>query len=611
MTSRAGESGGRKPITPKVRLSHDLGWYGSSSTQGGQAWQNNGIPVLAAHQLAVRELIDETSPRQALNFGFGGADEVGAANQLTSSPIKSGSSFIQCDLNTTWNVPGGGHARRCWLKFTALPILDPSVVAERRFVAWTGSVGVENAYGAAGWFNHRRFERLAWADFPGSVVSLMRHWTTQKPLKDDDLAFVAGGNVRPSQALADYSHFNDRGQRMIFEEWQRPCIEAFEGGLPFFPYHRYYFNAPTAQTMGGVVGQLAFVGSLTGCALSLSNPDGGPNPDFAIDSGALLTRASATPVKAGITDLLVVVRRGEVVRKCRIQVTIGSLTTQPQIMTLDGHEGLCLWSNDNSGTFDAPSYPAATALQYAGLPQGQTEGSMAFCLHPAASVDGLDAWVYFSFGGHQIRRLTTGAIRVSARDDTGVSFGQLTSGSTAAGGRMTSADGLRWVFYTFSCANDRQRLIVFDDATGATKFDSGNVTLGARPTCALNSLANPSGNARLTWIFGGQSSAFTNTFAGRSGPMWAANREIDFSAPENIALFRTGPASFADLGPAGVVTPVSGPNSGAAVAPYLYLNGHAGDFHEGLNLGTGGPFECWERRDPLGGLPLQGVAVTA
>ncbi len=582
---------------PRVRNdTHDGNFFGSSSTSGGQLEASGNAVTRSRAPADWVGMFTLPGSKVLYNYGVGGVDEAGAQTQMSGAANKAAVAVIQCDLQDGGiNKNGGGHGRMAWLRNTvwdldaggASPLLDASVYSNRRWCAWLGTNAPRA--GGIGWWNDSRFQRLAWAEFPGLVINEVRYWqfapSNGGPRDDAD----KGVMQQPSSLMiADRSHRHDNGYRFTTEAWVLDFWEANQGGLPFFADHRYDVTASTCQTNGGAVVTLAFVGSLTGCTLSLLRADRSPHPDFAINSStAAITRATGTLITRP-QDIFLEVRRGDQVKVYHLELNLSRLTTAPGLSVLDGNFGLTLYSNDNAGSLYAPSYDPANARLFAGLSTGQTEGAVILALRP--DVDGVDMFAFAA--GPFIRRISTNAWRASAVSDGGTAFGQT---STAAVG--TAANGLVYVCYSFSCANNRQQFLVWRDSTAAIIGTGSVTTIGSQTTGQLNPIAFTGVSYNAGFMAGGTSDASLNTWVGGYGLSWACNKEIDWSNSANLALFRSGVGTFVDRGADGSLTIAAGVNAGVSVTPYHYINGQPDEMYKGFNRGTGGDWEPWQKRD--------------
>jgi hypothetical protein len=609
--------------TPRVPLVNKLAVFGSSTSAFGPGSNftdfANGVPGRALADVIKDGLEPAPASTATLgNYAAGGAtrsSHEASADQAVLDGYGNACFILQSEgQNNQYAVQGGGHIAAKWFKNTFRPKFNAAVTAEKRFLAWVGTYGNEWAYGSNTWVNNVQYVQKLWDDFPGQVLSGIRYVQFMpRDGSEQDAADHVTGIIPKSLQIPDRSHGNNQARRLAPKYFLIHAVEAWNGGLPFFPDHYYFVQAATAQTNGGAVCTLGFMGSLAGCTLSLKNADGSPSIDFAIDSAtAAVTRASGTLLMKPV-DLFLEVRRGDQFRAYHLEIGIADLTTTPKLSYLDGNVGTIVWSNDNAGTEEAPNYPVGSTRVWAGLGGGLTEGTFVFLLHPAAPENGgAEPTMYLQYhqNGPQIQRMSSGAVRVSMRDEAGNSFGQQTSGITEATGRVTNADGRRWVIFTFSCPNDRQRLMVVDDATGVVKYNSGAVSLTARANGALNPVPNVA-TAQMLFL-SGFNNAYSNVYRGLHGPRWLAAKEIDMTVAGNMALFRAGAGVLADLGASGAVTPVSGPNAGVAITPYDYWNGHAAELVAGWNRGTGGRHACWQRRQLFGGIRdwARGVPVT-
>jgi hypothetical protein len=599
-----------KPFTPaffyrplpqpkQARALYPTNFFGSSSTSGNQTETESSTPKGQNLAPPISFWLEKmTLPGQIIyNYGVGGTDEVGVQGQMTGAAVKTANAFIQCDLQDGGiNINGGGHGRLAWLYNTvwdrdnagASPLLDASVYTDRRWYGWVGTNGW--AAGSLGWAMDAQFEKLAWAEWPGQIVNETRYWqwAPSSGANDDDADKAL--HQQPSSHMGSpRGHRNGRGYRLTTELWILDAEEALQGGLPFFPDHRYDITAATCQTNGGVVTTLGFTGSLTGCTLRMLRADGSTHPDFAINSGtAAVTRATGTLIKNN-QDIFLEVRKGDRVKIYHLELNLSTLTTAPALSRLDGKFGLSVWCNDNSGTLYAPNYPEATARVLAGLPTGQTEGSCYFVFAPEGP-DNIDMYLFNL--GPSFRRITTGAVRMSMTDDGAQIFGQTTTAAAAL-----AANGLMYGFYSFSCPNNRQQLVLLRDTTNGVVGTGSVTTINSRTTGLLNPIADTGSSFNGGLMFGGSSGPSLNPWIGLAGPQWASNKEIDWSISANRDLVRAGVGTFVDLGASGVITPASGPNAGVPITPYHYFTGQSYDFLAGRNRGTGGDWFSWQIRD--------------
>ncbi|MDP1599028.1 putative Ig domain-containing protein [Phenylobacterium sp.] len=569
----------------------------------------------------------------------GGSTDVAVTAQVNASTDKSATRIIQTDLlmvsggwNSASNV-GSPEQRRNWLKNSILPLLNAGVTAQGRLLSWAGT---EYGWGGVSFFREYRMSRLMWADRPGFVANSLRYWMVAPPLDSTDTAAINNGEIPPSYQVADRSHPNDKGIRYLEQAFVLPFQNSVEAGLPFFPMHRYFSNRSTAQTNGGAVCQLYFSGSLSGCSLALVNLDGSPNTDFAISSSAAVTRSSATVLKRGYYDLLVRVTRAGLMKEYRIGLGIGSIDlSNDDEMFVDGNTWASIDSVDNAGTLDAPSYVNGTSRNFRGVPGGQKQFSLAVRLHPDASTDGQILNIYHQGGGVQLTRQAAGGIRIAVRDDAGATYGQLTGGSTPPTGQVSSVNGRRWVFYSANVESGvlRHRLMVVDDVTGATVFDSGAVAVNAARTSFAQ---NPLASSGLTGIFHAPSLGTSGIYKGKIARFWISNKEVDWTVAANVATMRASAGVVTDLGAAAgnivgdgrsvTITAGAAGSYAGVLTPYFLLSGNGADYMEGINHGSGAGlggaapanaayvggigFETVDRRDWSAVVPTQGLAIT-
>lgn len=609
-----------KRRTPRFGISvTKFAIFGSSSSAPGTTsafttWQN-GAATKGLFAAIKEGLLDLVSPLASKSYAAGGANRTSVAAQAdtaVSESYNNASIIVQCDLQASdFTVVGGGHTAAVWFDGTLRPKFDSTVTSDKRFLAWVGTFGSEQAYASPQWTQNVIFEQKLWDTYPGQVLNMMRYVPFMpRDGGEQDFTELTSGTIPKSLQIPDRSHSNSRGHIAQADACLLAFVEATQGGLPFFTDHYYHVTASTAQTADGVVCTLGFVGSLSGCTLSLTNPDGSTSTEFVINSST----AAVKRAPSGITtlkrpyDLFVNVQRGEFTRAHHIVIGIGNLTTAPSLCHFDGHLGATVWSNDFTGSEAAPTYDSVNGLQWANLPQGQTEGSMVWVIQPDADKDGVQMYLDYEPNGLQVQRQATGAFDLIMKDDSAGSFGSISSGTTEATGRCNNADGVRWVFWSFSCPNNRQRLVIVNDADGVVKRNT-TATVSSKTTGALNGKANPSGTIRQRLLLGGSVNGYSNTYKGMMGPRWKAAKEIDFNDALNRALFRAGAASFVDVGAAGSVVVAAGPNVGVTVSPYDYWDGNAADFVGGRNRGTGGKWQAWQRRVLHGSQPdwTQGV----
>lgn len=604
---------------------YDVSFYGSSSTSGNQ----DGTGVTVATCMA-------TIPgaKEVVNAGVGGSDTslttgVRRAMSDASAIRKAGISIIQYDTND-WPGSAVGIEITKMGEFisSAATLLDPTAIAGRRFAVW---VGTEYGYGSPANTRNRRWQRDLWPIYPGQVINVQEYWA-RAPI---DPAFVvasgtfsgatdttskANGGIPVSYQVLDRSHLLAKGYQFFFESWERDFVEAQEvGGCPFFAIFPYYTVRPTAQTLGGEVVQLNYVGSLSGVSLAVETLEGAAHPHFGVSSSAVLTRTSSTIIKSQFEEFILRVTRNGNTKRYYQKVAIGALTTSPQRKLVDGHTWGTLETNDSSGTQAAPIYDKNTARTWRGLGSGPFyELSIVFDYEPG--IDGDDQYIFFQGSGIQIRRVSSNVMRILFSGADGGSAGSI----SAAG--ATVENGRQYWFYSAKVDSGIYQELIGDVGVAVPRVIAGTPT-PSKPNINLNPLSYAASASQQTYILAnstpGQSNGVTmpttaNTVKGKMGFIWMAAAAIDFSIEANRLLFRSNLSSPIDLGTAdigkhpgdgrSVIVQAGGRglNVGATVTPFLYDRGGAADF--GRNFGTGGDFEVWSRRDPLSSNLLQGVA---
>lgn len=610
------------------RDTFDISWYGSSTTSGNQ----DGTGVSSSTLMA-----GVPGSKGLFNDGVGGSDTsltTGVRKKMSeaSAARKAGTSIIQYDTND-W-VSGGDVGVEIQhigdFISSAVTFLDPAAVSGKRFIAWAGT---EYTYAAPGNTRNRRFQRLLWSQYPGQVLNIQEYWA-RAPIDPTfvapsgpfagatDTTTKANGQVPISYQVADRGHLRAKGYEYFFTSWQKDFVEALEsGGCPFFAIYPYYTTLSTAQTLGGNVVQLAWVGSLSGVTLAVETLEGGAHPHFGISSGAMLTRVSGTVLTRQFEEFVLRVTRNGITKRYYQKVSIGSLTTAPQRKLIDGHMFGSLETNDYGGTLAAPTFNKATCRAWQGLGAGPFyEISIVMDYEP--TTDGDDYYIFYQITGTQLRRTSTNQMRFLFCGDDGVSAGSVSaSGATVAGGRQ-------YWFYSAKVDAAAYQELIGDIGVSAPRTTVNSPT-PTKPNIGLNPLVYTAPKSAQTYVFSnaGPSGANGVTMPSTSGIakakagfIWMAAAAIDFSVEANRLLFRSGLNSPVDLGVAesgkrpgdgrSVIVQAGGRglNVGATITPFFYDRGGAADF--GKNFGTGGDFEVWNRRDPTGADASQGVAVT-
>lgn len=628
-----------------ARNSHPLVTCGSSSSSGNQ----DGTGLTPGGWLATD--VPPESTYAHVIYAQGGAAWSGATvatnvllqvQQMVLDGNGDGTLVIQADTNSYPNSGGGPETRVQQANDTVLGthLAGTGCATDGRYLFWTGS----NPGGALGsailagqpMHDASRQTRLFWSLWPGKAVNRFRAWRRVLARTLVDSTEQLNGQFLFSYEMNDRGHQNARGYHFSEQDLWLPLDEAGNGGLPYFPEHRYFSNASTAQTNGGAVCSLLYFGSLTGCTLRLVGLDLAPCPYFAIDNAGNVT-ATATPVTAGLVDVLLEVVRGPFRRFYPLQIIIGSRDKKANYeMQLDGGQVSTCLSVDNAGTLTSPSFTSGTSRNLrrnGGLAAGGglKRFSIVMRVHCGLSAadDGQQLTI-IGAPGFTVFRTTTNFLRVLVTDDGGTTLGQITS-TTAS----TYAAGRKWLFYSVNLDNSRQRLMLVDDATGTI---NANVTSTPSNTSVnINALAYSASSPRLIGLF--NSSGLTQGFKGKVARVMLFPYEIDWNdataGPLNRALFRAGAGSLTDLesvtvggdGQTFAITAGAAGSDSGNLKPMLALSCHAGDFHHGLAFGDGagtygdepgnaaligGPtFETFEIRDyfGLGTNPTQGVAI--
>jgi hypothetical protein len=566
---------------------------GSSTTSGNQ----DGTGVSRGSLLETRTT---GSAEAVLKEGVSGATTTTTRTQITGSTDRAAASrIIQTDLNgfATSGTPGTPEDRRNWLKTSVIE--DGAVLAGTAALSegrWAAFAGVEYITPT----RISRHARLSWADYPGRFLNIYPMWRWVPSPTAQDIIDIEAGEAPRGFQVAARDHYNQYGYTFLEEQMDGPLARACEGGLPWFPYHVYFSNQSTAQTNGGAVCDLSYVGSVTGCTFALLNEDGSANADFAISvagSTVSVIRASATVLGRGFYDLLLRVEGGGKRHDQRIGLGIGSLTLSHQDkMRVDGNVYGGTESIDNAGTLAAPSYTAGTSRILRGIGL-KTKASMCVYLDPDTASESLQSTILWGNNKFNILRLATGAIRVQFRDDANTAFGQITSGAIA------KSQGGIWVFASCNVSFggtslNRQRLIVIKDSDGSTIYDSGSLTsatLDARTNVALNPVWSTSTDH---YAFCGFKNSGSGVFySGVVGRMMVFDDEIDWSVSGNRACVRSGAGTMTDLSVAatGVVgdgrsiTVTAGASGSASgnLTPVIFPSTNAADFHQGIDFGTG------------------------
>jgi hypothetical protein len=665
---RVADAAARRPVATTaapaspVLNSNNVAINGSSSSAGNADLSGITPSTLLRADTAggSKTVIGTTTGSEAL----GGATPATTYTQVSGSTDLSATRIIQGDLNGSsigqfLNI-GGAEYNRMWLgqasvtgaTHTAsnqvLDLVNASVINNGRWIAW---VGTQDGLGTFQ-FNQYRWERLVWADYPGHAVNMQRYMEETPKLTaldtDDALNYR-----RPHRlAISDFSHLRHEGSQVMEQKVFLPFVQSTEGGAPWCAQHRYFSNVSTAQTNGGAVTTLKCLGDATGYSAELLTLTGAHSADFKTgtitSSGGTVSipviRASATVLKSAYSDVVVHLwNAAGVQRYYRIGIGIGSLNKCAcDELNVDGYAIGTLWSTDNAGTAAAPTFTTGASRNFKGFATGENQFSMILRIKPDAASDGKTLQLWFQTSSLQFQRVSTGAIRVTPKDDSAVAFGQLTSTTTSCTqGKVDSTCGAKWILYSanvsFGGTNlNRQRLMIVDDATLHVDYDSGVVhstTLDARSTFSFNQLAN-TGALGLLWS---NTSQPGQGYAGKVARWLMFNKEIDWTVgcasgtdctgATNLALFRSGVGTLTDLGAAatgitgdGREVTVSNGGCGStcafngALKPWFGISGNAADFLQGINLGTAGDslpgdepgnaalvggvtWEIWEQRD--------------
>ena len=606
-----------------------VSWYGSSSTAGNQ--DGTGVTVTTVMAASV-------PGSQALNNqGVGGADTsltTGVRKRMSEATAaqKIGTQIIQYDTND-WILSSNTNidiTKMGEFISSAATFIDNAAFTGKRVAIW---VGTEAGYGAVTNGRNRRFQRMLWDQYPGQVINALEYWELA-PLDPaftvpsggfagaTDYTSKANGQIPVSYQLTDRSHLNQKGYNYFVSAWEKDFVEAVEvGGVPFFAVFPYYTTLSTAQTLGGNVVQLAWVGTLQGCAMAIETLGGAAHPDFGISSSGMLTRVSGTALKSQFNEFVLRVTRNGVTKRYYQKVSIGSLTAVPQRKTLDGHMFGTLESNDYGGTLAAPTFNKATARVWKGLGAGPFY-EISIVLDHEPTADGEDYYLFYQATGPNVRKVSSNTMRILFAGTDGASAGSVTAaGATVAVGRQL------WFYHAKVDASSYQELIGDIGVTTPRLVQAGPTP--TKTDINVNPLAFTAPASAQTYILtnatpGGTNGVTMPTTAnvtkGKQGFIWMAAAAIDFSVEANRLLFRSSLASLTDLsvavsgkipgdGRSVIVQPGGrGLNVGATVTPFFYDRGGAADF--GKNFGTGGDFEVWNRRDPTGANPSQGISQT-
>lgn len=629
------------------RSLHKLVTAGSSSSSGGQ----DGTGLTPSAFLGYD--VPASSPMAHIVYAQGGAqwdqaggtvatDAVLQVQRMVLDGHGDATLLLQADTNSYPNSGGGPETRVKQMndKVIGTHLAGTSCLADGRYLCWVGSNpgGNLNAaiWGAQPMHDASRQTRLFWAMWPGKAVNRFRAWRRTIPRSAQDYTEQRGGQFMFSYEQNDRSHQNSRGYQFSERDLWLPLDEAGNGGLPYFPEHRYFSNRPTAQTLDGAFCTLRFFGSLDGCTLRLLGMDLAPSAYLKINNAAEVT-STGVAITAGLLDHWLEVVKGTHRRLYPIQFILGSRDKKANYeMLLDGNQIATIFSVDNAGTLTAPNFVAGTSrnLRRNGAlaaGNGLKRFSIVMRLHCGLSAaDDGQQLLIIGAPGFAIFRTTTNFIRVLVTDDAGATLGQITS-TTAS----TYAAGRKWLFYSVNLDSGRQRLMLVDDATGAV---NANVTSAPTNTSVnINALAYSASAPKLMALF--NSTAMTQGFRGKLARMMLFPYEIDFNdvtaGPINRGLFRAGANALTDLeavtvgndGETFAITAGAAGSDSGNVKPMFALSGHPGDFHHGLAFGEGagiygdepdnaaligGPtFETFEVRDFFGlaANPMQGVAV--
>jgi hypothetical protein len=621
------QKAGALPAFVVRRDIYDVSFYGSSSTSGNQ--DGSGVTVTTA-------LAAVPGNRAIYNDGAGGSDTsltgTGVRKRMSdaSAARKFGTSIIQYDTND-WvqgSALGIDISKMGEFLSSAMTFLDPAAVNGKRFAVW---VGTEYSYGNPTNTRNRRFQRELWSQLPGQVINMQEYWSRASI----DPAFVvasgtfagatdttskANGGIPVSYQLVDRSHLLGKGYQYFFASWEKDFVEAQEtGGCPFFAIFPYYTVLPSAQTLGGDVVQLQYLGSLSGVGLTVETLTGAPHPHFGVSGSAMLTRVSGAVLKSQFEEFVLRVTRNGVTKRYYQKVAIGSLTTAPQRKQIDGHVWGTLETNDYGGTIAEPIFDRTTARVWRGLGAGPFyELSIVTDYEPGS--DGDDQYPFFQASGIQMRRVSSGLMRILVNDADGASIGSI----SAAG--ATVANGRQYWFYSAKVDVGAYQELIGDIGASAPRAVVNSPT-PSKPNLNLNPLVATAPATPQTFILSNATPGQTNgvgmpTTANvvkrKAGFIWMAAAAIDFSVEVNRLLFRSSLNSPVDLGTADpgkrpgdgrsviVQSGGRGLNVGATITPFFYDRGGAADF--GKNFGAGGDFEVWNRRDPTGADLAQGVA---
>lgn len=498
--------------------------------------------------------------------------------------------LTQFETNSMGDPPlygrGWLHAAIYKVQFVGGGKITADAVAGKRHLVWMGTEA-----NIAYLIRYEQFRRAMWADYPGCASVLGDYWS-QAPAADAAEEAVIRANGKPaSYHIADLSHPNDAGYTYMHTSHRKAWIEALNGGVPFVVAHRYYATAATAQTNGGLVCQIHYVGDATGTTWAVLNRDGTTSADFALaltGSTLNLNRASATVIKEGYSELFLKVTRASDggTQTYRIRVCISGQNSAPTRALYDG-EFVAYLDTNHLGPNDVnglPTFSDATTRRWdAAVGSPGEEMSLVLDLQALAADDALDMYLLHGNGGTVIRRLTTGGIRVSFRDDSGTTVATLNTGTALFHG----AAGRRWLFASAKVGTGAYAHIITDNGS-ATAVHTGTATPTGTTITNNRLVAAEGGMMRfLTGTNDTYNSA--NTWRGWLGTFWMAPRAIDWTVAANRNLFRDASRNPVNLPTTGIITPVSGINAGVAITPTYYHRGHAGDMCDGRNYGIGGP----------------------
>lgn len=449
------------------------------------------------------------------------------------------------------------------------------------------------ASGSIDWHRLRRLTRDLRALYPGRVQDVAIMFRDQNTGVGSDTTAQQRDEIPPSLAF-DTAHANGAGNQLISRLCWQPWAHARSADrpLPFVPHQHVFSTAATNQTAGGFVADVehdaSIAGTLTGVTFTITN-----NAEFTVAVvGGVIKLYRATPaanLAAGYYKLYLRASKGGVSRVSILRVYLGALT----------------------GTGASRAFVNRQALVREGAIGGVssvTKLSLAIGIRPLAGWDAEGSTTirqFILFGGNRIdvsvkQSVPNLNLNVVMRANDGATQIYNLDTSTLAAQRFNEANGIQWLFVAVDWDAG-----VYNQAVGANTAQTTGWTMPTPGTQSLQ-IAVPVNNI-LNLLF---TNGVTASGAGRSlnaeivaVAMW--NGYIDWTATSGGNRDKVrDPTSRAS-----VLNSTRGgdaPGQVAGLTPFLWMEGPAGNWQQGLNLAA--PSERWDCTD-RDDLTMQTVAA--